>query len=97
MKDVLGIYLSEADYFKYPEAIRKIMYTTNIIEGLNRQVRKVTKTKGSFVSETELMKLVFLVMKNITEKWIQPKQNWSLTISQLSIIFEDRLKLDLKV
>ncbi len=86
-----------SNYFKYPEAIRRIIYTTNTIEGFNRQIRKVTKTKGSFPSETSLMKLVFLAMKNITEKWNQPIQNWSLTISQLSIIFEDRLKLDLKM
>lgn len=85
-----------SNYFKYPKEIRKIIYTTNIIEGFNRQIRKVTKTKGAFTNETALMKLVFLVMQNITDKWTQPIPNWSLTISQLSIIFEDRLKLDLK-
>lgn len=86
-----------SNYFNYPKDIRRIIYTTNTIEGFNRQIRKVTKTKGAFTSETALMKLVFLVMQNITEKWTQPIPNWSLTISQLSIIFGDRLKLDLNM
>jgi len=86
-----------SNYFKYPKEIRKIIYTTNIIEGFNRQIRKVTKTKGAFTNESALMKLVFLAMQNITDKWTQPIPNWSLTISQLSIIFGDRLKLDLNM
>jgi len=84
-----------SNYFKYPKEIRKIIYTTNTIEGFNRQIRKVTKTKGVFTNEKALMKLVFLAMQNITDKWNKPIHNWSLTISQLSIIFQNRLKLDL--
>lgn len=80
-------------YFKYPPAIRKLVYTTNTIEGYHRQIRKVTKTKGSFTSDIALLKLMYLATKNIEKKWTMPLSNWSITVSQLSIIFGDRLKL----
>jgi transposase-like protein len=80
-------------YFKYTEDIRRIIYTTNTIEGFHRQVRKVTKNKGAFPSDDALLKLVYLAYKNISKKWTQPLQNWSLTVSQLAIYFEGRLKL----
>ncbi len=80
-------------YFKYTEDIKRIIYTTNTIEGFHRQVRKVTKNKGVFPSDDALLKLVYLAYKNISKKWTQPLQNWSLTISQLSINFEGRLTL----
>jgi putative transposase len=80
-------------YFKYSPAIRKLIYTTNTIEGFHRQVRKVTKTKGAFTSDMALLKLIYLATLNIQKKWTQPLQNWSLTVSQLSIIFGTRLKL----
>ena len=80
-------------YFKYAESIRKLIYTTNTIEGFHRQVRKVTKNKTAFPSDMALLKLIYLAQRNISKKWTQPLQNWSLTISQLSIIFGDRLKL----
>lgn len=82
-------------YFQYAEAIRKLIYTTNTIEGFHRQVRKITKTKGAFTSDMALLKLIYLAVQNIQKKWTQPLQNWSLTVSQLSIIFGDRLKLQL--
>jgi len=82
-------------YFKYDPAIRKLIYTTNTIEGFHRQVRKVTKTKGAFPSDIALMKLIYLAYLNIRKKWTQPLQNWSLTISQLAIWFKDRLTLPL--
>jgi len=78
-------------YFKYPQAIRKIMYTTNIIESVHRQFRKLTKTKGAFPNENSLMKLLYMGIQNAKEKWTQPVHNWSLTISQLAIFFEGRL------
>jgi putative transposase len=82
-------------YFQYPDAIRKLIYTTNTIEGYHRQIRKVTKTKGSFTSDQALMKLIFLATRNIEKKWTQPLQNWSITISQLVIIFgAERVRLD---
>jgi transposase-like protein len=80
-------------YFKYTEDIRRIIYTTNTIEGFHRQVRKVTKNKGAFPNDEALLKLVYLAYCNISKKWTQPIPNWSLTISQLSIYFEGRLKL----
>jgi putative transposase len=82
-------------YFAYPEPIRRVIYTTNTIEGFHRQVRKVTKTKGAFPSDMALLKLVYLTVQNILEKWNMPLQNWSVTLSQLSIIFGERLRLDL--
>jgi len=78
-------------YFKYSAEVRKLIYTTNPIEGFHRQVRKYTKTKGSFTSENALFKLVFCAIKQITAKWNQPIPNWALTISQLDIFFPDRL------
>lgn len=82
-------------YFKYPPEIRKMIYTTNAVEGLHRQIRKVTKTKGSFTSQQALEKLIYLAIKNISKKWQMPVPNWSLIVGQLDIFFEGRLKLDL--
>jgi transposase-like protein len=83
-------------YFKYPADIRKLIYTTNTIEGYHRQIRKVTKTKGAFTSDMALLKLMYLATRNIEKKWTMPLQNWSITVSQLSIIFgEQRLKLSI--
>ena len=84
-------YLSH--YFQYSGEIRKMIYTTNAIEGFHRQVRKFTKTKGAFTSENALFKLVYCACQKIAEKWTAPLQNWALTISQLDIYFEGRLKL----
>ncbi|MGB6329904.1 MAG: IS256 family transposase [Halarcobacter sp.] len=78
-------------YFKYPKEIRKIMYTTNIIESVHRQFRKLTKTKGAFPNENSLLKLLYMGIENAKDKWTQPVHNWSLTISQLAIFFEGRL------
>ncbi len=82
-------------YFQYTEPIRRLIYTTNPVEGYNRQVRKVTKTKGAFTSDMALQKLVYLATRNIEKKWTSPLQNWALTVQQLAIKFGDRLPLDL--
>jgi putative transposase len=82
-------------YFKYDPAIRRLIYTTNTIEGFHRQVRKVTKTKGAFPSDMALLKLIYLAYRNIRKKWTAPLQNWGLTVSQLSIWFEGRLNLSI--
>lgn len=84
-----------SQYFKYSEPIRRIIYTTNAVEGFHRQVRKVTKTKGAFTSDMALLKLVYLATKNIEKKWTAPLHNWSLTIQQLYIKFGERIPLDL--
>ncbi len=78
-------------YFKYPEEIKRIIYTTNIIESVHRQFRKLTKTKGAFPNENSLLKLLYIGIQNAFKKWTMPIWNWSLTISQLAILFEGRL------
>jgi len=82
-------------YFAYTAPIRKIIYTTNAVEGFHRQIRKVTKTKGAFPSDQALLKLVYLATQQIMKKWTSPLQNWSLTVQQLAIRFGDRMALDL--
>ena len=79
-------------YFKYPHEIRRIIYTTNIIESVHRQFRKLTKTKGAFPNENSLLKLLYLGIQNAKKKWTMPVQNWGLTLSQLSIFFPDRIE-----
>jgi transposase-like protein len=81
------------NYLKFSPMVRKLIYTTNPIEGFHRQVRKFTKTKGSFTSENALMKLTFAAIMKITQKWNQPISNWALTISELDIHFPKRLPL----
>ena len=82
-------------YFKYPEGIRKLIYTTNTIEGYHRQIRKVTKNKGVFTSDMALLKLIYLATERIQQKWTMPLSNWAICASQLKIIFADRMKTDL--
>lgn len=82
-------------YFQYPEPIRKVIYTTNIIESFHRQLRKVTKTKGAFTSDDALMKLLYLIQDHISAKWNRPIHNWNRCLTHLSVYFEDRLQLDL--
>jgi len=83
-------------YFKYPQQVRRLIYTTNTIEGYHRQLRKITKTKGAFVSDMALLKLVYLATLNITKKWGSPLWGWNQILSQLSIIFDGRITLSLK-
>jgi putative transposase len=84
-----------SQYFKYPEDIRRIIYTTNTIEGVHRQFRKLTKTKGAFPNQDSLLKLLYMGIQNASKKWTMPIQNWSLTLSQLAIFFEGRLDKEL--
>lgn len=78
-------------FFRFSDDIRRIMYTTNIIEGLNRQFRKVTKTKSSFTNDTSLEKMLYLASMNVLRKWTQRYRNWDMVLSQLSVLFESRL------
>lgn len=87
---------SLSQYFKYPEELRRIIYTTNIVEGFHRQVRKYTKNKGAFTSENALLKLIYCACQKILEKWYQPLHNWALIASQLQIFFDGRLNLQLR-
>jgi transposase-like protein len=82
-------------YFKYPANIRRLIYTTNTIEGYHRQIRKVTKNKGVFTSDMALLKLIYLATERISQKWTMPLQSWGATATQLKIIFADRMKMDL--
>lgn len=84
-----------SQYCKYPEEIRRIIYTTNTIEAVHRQFRKLTKTKGAFPNQNSLIKLLYLGIQNAQKKWTMPIQNWSLAISQLAIFFEGRLDREL--
>jgi transposase-like protein len=78
-------------YFKYPDYVRKAIYTTNAVEAVHRQFRKLTKTKGGFANENSLLKLLYAGMLKAAEKWTHPVQNWNLTLSQLAIHFDGRL------
>lgn len=82
-------------YFRYSSSIRRIIYTTNTIEGFNRQIRKFTKTKGSFPSDTAITKSVYLAYRNIVKKWDKCINNWGEIISQFSIYFSERIKLEI--
>lgn len=79
-------------YFKYPEAVRRLIYTTNAIEGFNRQLRKVTKSKTVFPTDDSLLKMLYLATMDITKKWTGHRQDWGQIHSQLEIYFEERLR-----
>lgn len=78
-------------YFKYPQEVRTLIYTTNTIEGFNRQLRKVTKNKGVFPTDDSLLKMLYLAMVDITKKWTGKRREWGQIHSQLEIFFSDRL------
>ncbi len=78
-------------YFRYHDDIRRVIYTTNAVEAVHRQFRKLTKTKGAFPNETSLLKLLYAGIQNAQKRWTMPVQNWNLTLSQLSIHFNGRL------
>lgn len=77
-------------FFAYPAEVRKIIYTTNIIEGLNRQFRQVTKNKPSFTNDESLRKMLYLASKNIVKRWTQRCRNWDVVLSHLNVMFADR-------
>lgn len=79
-------------FFKFPEEVRKIVYTTNIIESLHRQFRKVTKSKTMFPSDQSLEKMLYLASMNVMKKWTQRYKNWDRVLNQLTIMFEGRLE-----
>ena len=79
--------------FDYPMAIRRVIYTTNAIESLNRSFRKIIKTKAVFPDEDSVFKLLYLSMKNITKKWQRPIRDWTAAASQFAILFPERFTL----
>ena len=78
-------------YFKYPQEVRRLIYTTNAIEGFNRQLRKVTKSKSVFPTDDSLLKMLYLAMMDITKKWTGRRQDWSMIHAQLAVFFADRM------
>ena len=82
-------------FFAYPPEVRKIIYTTNIIEGLNRQFRQITKNKPSFTNDDSLKKMLYLASRKIVEHWTARCRNWDMVLNQLEIMFADRIKTDL--
>ena len=82
-----------AAFFDFPAEIRRVIYTTNSIEGYNRQLRKVTKTKGCFPSADSTSKLLYLAQRNVVKKWTRPIPNWAKILNQLVIRFEDRMPI----
>jgi len=84
-------WLELTTYFKYPQEIRRIIYTTNTVEGYHRQLRKVAKTKTAYPTDDALRKIIYLATLDITRKWSMPVQDWGRSLSQLTIYFGDRL------
>lgn len=80
-------------FFEFPVEIRKIIYTTNLIENLNGKIRKYTKNKLSFPTDEAVMKSVYLALREATKKWTQPIRNWGIILNQFLTIFEERVKL----
>lgn len=78
-------------YFKFPQEVRRLIYTTNAIEGFNRQLRKVTKAKSVFPTDDSLLKMLYLAMMDITKKWTGRRQDWSMIHAQLAVYFDDRM------
>ena len=78
-------------YFKYPEEVRRLIYTTNAVEGFHRMLRKYTKTKTIYPTDDAIRKSVFLSIQEITKKWTMPIRDWGVIIGQLMVFFEGRL------
>lgn len=77
-------------FFDFPMEIRRVIYTTNIIESLNRTLRKAVKTRGHFPTEDSLMKVLYLAIQGVSKKWTMPLRNWTEAMNQFSIVFEER-------
>ena len=79
-------------FFKYPDEMRRLIYTTNTVEGFHRMLRKYTKTKVIYPTDDALRKSIYLTVQEIAKKWTMPMQNWGIIIGQLMIFFEERFK-----
>jgi transposase-like protein len=80
-------------FFDFPVEIRRIIYTTNLIENLNGKIRKYTRNKLSFPTDEAVMKSVYLAVREATKKWTRPVRNWGLILNQFLVIFADRVRL----
>ena len=92
LKSWRGNWNNLATFFKYPEEIRTIIYTTNAVEAVHRQFRKVTKTRSLFPNDDALKKMLYLAYRDLSKKWTMPIRNRAIVLSNFSIIFEDRLE-----
>ncbi len=86
-----------SSYFKYPGAVRTLIYTTNTIEGFNRQLRKVTKNKSVFPTNDSLLRMLYLTVIDITKKWTCKRKDWEQIHSQIEMFFADRLPQQRKI
>lgn len=84
-------------YFKYPYEMRRLIYTTNVIEGYHRQLRKVTKTKTAYPTDEALIKIIYLATVEASKKWTMPVREWTSCLSQFTIYFEDRLESEVAI
>ena len=78
-------------FFGYPEPIRKVIYTTNAIESLNAQLRKVTKKRGSFPTDDSVRKILYFAVMRASKKWTMPIRDWPKALNFFSIVFEGRV------
>ena len=78
-------------YFKYPQEVRRLVYTTKAIEGFNRQLRKATKAKPVFLTDESVLKMLYLAMMDITKKWTGRRQDWSMIHAQMAVYFAERM------
>jgi transposase-like protein len=76
-----------AEFFKYPPEIRRAIYTTNAIESLNYQLRKVTRNRLSFINDDAIFKIMYLAIRNASKKWTMPIRNWGMALNQFAIFF----------
>ena len=81
-------------FLSYPQEIRRVIYTTNVIESVNSSLRKVLKNRGSFPNEDAVVKLIYLALRNISEKWNLPIRDWALAMNRFAIMFDGRMPLD---
>jgi len=78
-------------FFSYPEPIRKAIYTTNAIESLNSQLRKVTRKRGAFPTDDSVRKVLYLALRQASQRWTRPIKDWSTALNYFSIVFEGRV------
>ena len=81
-------------FFDYPAEIRKVIYTTNAIESINMGLRKLSKNRGSFPSDEALIKLFYLALRNISQKWSMPIRDWKAALTRFTIEFGDRISIN---
>ena len=77
-------------FMQFPLAIRKVIYTTNIVESLNNTLRKSVRNRGHFPTEDALMKVLYLAIKGVSKKWTMPIKDWKLALNRFAIMFPDR-------